>query len=238
MVGALQILQDEASNRQTAADHRDDADAHLHRPDVEHRHRDGTGTSSTQHNGDHGTTAPARTARPSRPTPAAAPRRHRTPPPTALEPGRDAAADASTAALLVVGGPPAPPAPPAARGSEKLRADSAPAPTGSDCRRRQNRHGSSTALVIPIRRSRWTTGSLKRSAGRPEITTGPRAQIATRCRPASMPRACVSFPGPEHRPASARLDAPTLAPSLDPVESARAPGSGLRRRRPPARSRR
>ncbi len=59
------------------------------------------------------------------------------------------------------------------------------------------RQGNSTALVMPIRRP-TEIGTLRQAGGRDEITIGP-AINDDPLSPKPIPKACVSFPGPEHR---------------------------------------
>ena len=67
----------------------------------------------------------------------------------------------------------------------------------------QNRHGSSTALVIPIR-GPATTGNDAHPGGGASIATGPAARSVP-FSSSPIPSACVSLPGPEQRSSTPRL---------------------------------
>ena len=92
----------------------------------------------------------------------------------------------------------------------------------------QKRHGSSAALVIPMRDARYDVG-LPRSAGACPIRIGPPfSDVAFSSSP--IPSAWVSLPGPEHR-SSKRASRRRARISVE-ARSARARGSAPPRPRP------
>ena len=104
------------------------------------------------------------------------------------------------------------------RAAASARRSRLPADRGRDTNRlpaATNRHGSSAALVIPIRVSTPTSTS-RHAAGRAENTTGPRSRSQPLCS-SSIPSAWVSLPGPEQRPSS-RCEPAPQPHQLDPVE--------------------
>ena len=112
------------------------------------------------------------------------------------------------------------PRPPARSRRRMRRQPERYARTGRDANRlpvAENRHGSSGALVIPIRRSTEISTSRHRPA-RAEIKIGPWARSTPLC-PSPMPSAWVSLPGPEHSARSAETPRRRIISSIPSIGS-------------------
>ena len=180
--------------------------------------------------------AAAPTAATTAPSSPRARRRSRRPTPQPAEPAptaRDRRADGGGDAAARRGTGAAPPHRPglAAR-RPAVRRPSATAARREREPAAQKRHGSSAALVIPIRGADDELDALP--ARRRRLDRDRAAARSEPLRSSSMPSAWVSLPGPEQR-SSARSQPAPLAHQRRAPRAARARGSAPRRRRPRAR---